>query len=138
MTAATERLCYTVLALPFDEQRALLKVLGDTVRRKEAEMHEERMRPGGRTDELLAAAAEAVGVPITRRSQREEQVLGRMFVLDQLVSEGYTLTRASALIGKDHSSGTHLRQRMAFMRKHPAAFSYEMALYDKFQRLIKK
>ena len=137
MTPAVQRIGYAFTALTVAEMRALEATLTGLIREKEAALAEEAMHPGGRADELLAAASKAVGVPVVRRSRREEQVLGRMFVPHQLVREGYTTIRAAALVGKDHATGTYLRKRMDFMLRHRAAFADEMAKYDEFKKLIK-
>lgn len=136
MTGQAQRIREAADRLPLDDRRELLRTLTESVTREEAEVADAELHPAGRAGELIAAAGQAVGRPIGRRSRTEDQVTGRMFVLDQLVSEGYTLTRASALLGKDHATGTHLRKRMAFMKAHRNAFPREMEMYDKFQALI--
>lgn len=103
-----------------------------------ASMVEEPEVGQGRFSVLYRAATDMVGKGILSSSRRRELVVGRMMIVYQMRTEGYTLKAIGRYLIRHHASVYQLQQRMEDVLKYPKQFSTEIMMWNEFQEKIKE
>ena len=103
-----------------------------------ASMVEEPEVGQGRFSVLYRAATDMVGKGILSSSRRRELVVGRMMIVYQMRTEGYTLKAIGRYLIRHHASVYQLQQRMEDVLKYPKIFSDEIRMSNEFQEKIKE
>lgn len=92
----------------------------------------------GRFSVLYRAATDMVGKGILSSSRRRELVVGRMMIVYQMRTEGYTLKAIGRYLIRHHASVYQLQLRMEDVLKYPKIFSDEIRMWKEFQEKIKE
>lgn len=103
-----------------------------------ASMVEEPEVGQGRFSVLYRAATDMVGKGILSSSRLRELVVGRMMIVYQMRTEGYTLKAIGRYMIRHHASVYQLQKRMEDVLKYPKIFSDEIRMWNEFQEKIKE
>lgn len=103
-----------------------------------ASMVEEPEVGQGRFSVLYRAATDMVGKGILSSSRLRELVVGRMMIVYQMRTEGYTLKAIGRYMIRHHASVYQLQKRMEDVLKYPKIFSDEIMMWNEFQEKIKE
>lgn len=103
-----------------------------------ASMVEEPEVGKGRFSVLYRAATDMVGKGILSSSRLREKVVGRMMIVYQMRTEGYTLKAIGRYLIRHHASVYQLQLRMEDVLKYPKIFSDEIRMWNEFQEKIKE
>ena len=139
----TKQMIEDITQLPIDLQENILRCVAFNIHnelRKEVDRHRSfRVNtpvPEGRMEELLKAAAKAIGVPLILSNRRRENVLGRMFVYAQLFREGYARDNIALAADRPVATVKYLLLQFDNMLKFRSANMRELGMWTKFQELI--
>ena len=86
---------------------------------------------------VLACAELACGQPLTDTRERGNTII-RQFVAYRLHNEGYSYSEIGKVMNRDHSTITHLANRMRDMLSVPYAYRTEVSQFKEFDKLIGK
>ena len=103
-----------------------------------ASMVEEPEVGQGRFSVLYKAATDLVGKGILSSSRLRELVIGRMMIVYQLRTEGYSLKAIGRYLIRHQASVYQLQKRMEDVLKYPKIFSDEIRMWNEFQEKIKE
>ena len=103
-----------------------------------ASMVEEPEVGQGRFSVLYRAATDIVGKGILSSSRLREKVVGRMMIVYQMRTEGYSLKAIGRYLIRHHASVYQLQKRMEDVLKYPKIFSDEIRMWNEFQENIKE
>lgn len=92
----------------------------------------------GRFSVLYKAATDIVGKGILSSSRLREKVVGRMMIVYQLRTEGYSLKAIGRYLVRHHASVYQLQRKMEDVLKYPKMFSDETRMWKEFQEKIKE
>ena len=101
-------------------------------------MEEDPQTGQGRFSVLYKAAIDIVGKGILSSSRLREKVIGRMMIVYQLRTEGYSLKAIGRYLIRHHASVYQLQKRMEDVLKYPKIFSDEIRMWNEFQEKIKE
>lgn len=139
----TKQMIEDITRLPIDLQENILRCVAFNIHnelRKEVDWYRSfRVNtpvPEGRMEELLKAAAKAIGVPLILSNRRRENVLGRMFVYAQLFREGYARDNIALAADKPVATVKYLLLQFDNILKFRSANMRELGMWTKFQELI--
>lgn len=127
----TENLLQQCLALPLIERKKLVNELEKSMIDK-IKIAERRFRI------LLRAATELIGKGIMTPCRNREVVIGRMMIVHQLRTEGFSFPVISKLMTRAHSTVFHLEMKMQDVTEFPYIYRDESFYWEKFQNLIKE
>lgn len=85
---------------------------------------------------LLGVMSEIMGDEISYVSRTPMHVWARTMVAYQMIQEGYSTTEIGHQMSKDHSSITHLKDKMEDALDLPYAYKDILEIWDKFQKQI--
>lgn len=86
---------------------------------------------------LLGEMAQILGVTtISYVSRIPEQVWARTMVVYQMIKEGYSTSEIGHQMMKDHSSVTHMKNKMQDALDLPQAYKDVLQIWNKFQKQI--
>lgn len=103
-----------------------------------ASMVEEPEVGQGRFSVLYKAATDIVGKGILSSSRLREKVVGRMMIVYQMRTEGYSLMEIGRHLVRHHASVYQLQRKMEDVLKYPKMFSDETRMWNEFQEKIKE
>lgn len=103
-----------------------------------ASMVEEPEVGQGRFSVLYKAATDIVGKGILSSSRLREKVVGRMMIVYQMRTEGYSLMGIGRHLVRHHASVYQLQRKMEDVLKYPKIFSDETRMWNEFQEKIKE
>lgn len=103
-----------------------------------ASMVEEPEVGQGRFSVLYKAATDIVGKGILSSSRLREKVVGRMMIVYQMRTEGYSLMEIGRHLVRHHASVYQLQRKMEDVLKYPKIFSDETRMWNEFQEKIKE
>lgn len=103
-----------------------------------ASMVEEPQTGQGRFSVLYKAATDIVGKGILSSSRLRELVIGRMMIVYQLRTEGYSLKAIGRYLVRHHASVYQLQRKMEDVLKYPKVFPDEIRMWKEFQEKIKE
>jgi hypothetical protein len=103
-----------------------------------ASMVEEPEVGQGRFAVLYKAATDIVGKGILSSSRLREKVVGRMMIVYQMRTEGYSLMEIGRHLVRHHASVYQLQRKMEDVLKYPKMFSDETRMWNEFQEKIKE
>lgn len=89
-----------------------------------------------RGDILLEMMGEILGEPVDLKSRDARFVWARTMVTYQLLQEGFSITEAGRMIGKDHSTVINMRMRMQDALDLPQAYKDIINIWKQFQNKI--
>jgi hypothetical protein len=101
-------------------------------------MEEDPQTGQGRFSVLYRAATDIVGKGILSSSRLREKVIGRMMIVYQLRTEGYSLKAIGRYLVRHHASVYQLQRKMEDVLKYPKMFSEETRMWKEFQEKIKE
>ena len=101
-------------------------------------MEEDPQTGQGRFSVLYRAATDMVGKGILSSSRLREKVIGRMMIVYQLRTEGYSLKAIGRYLVRHHASVYQLQRKMEDVLKYPKMFSEETRRWKEFQEKIKE
>ena len=84
---------------------------------------------------VLKAAEQATSWMLTDSRERENTLI-RSFVAYKLREEGYSYADIGKMMKRDHSTITHLANRMRDMLSLPNAYKWEVQQFERFGRLL--
>lgn len=84
---------------------------------------------------VLKAAEQATSWMLTDSRERENTLI-RCIVAYKLREEGYSYADIGKMMKRDHSTITHLANRMRDMLSLPNAYKWEVQQYKKFEELL--
>ena len=87
---------------------------------------------------LLRAATELIGKGIMTSCRNRMVVIGRMMIVHQLRTEGFSFPVISKLMTRAHSTVFHLEMKMQDVTEFPYIYRDESFSWEKFQNLIKE
>lgn len=90
-----------------------------------------------RFPKVLQAAEQATSRMLTDSRERENTLI-RSFVAYKLHNEGYSYSEIGKVMNRDHSTITHLANRMRDMLSVPYAYRTEVSQFKEFDKLIGK
>ena len=102
-----------------------------------ASMVEEPETGKGRFSVLYQAATDIVGKGILTSSRLREAVIGRMMIVYQMRTEGYSLEAIGRYLIRHHTSVYQLQRKMEDVLKYPKMFADENRMWNEFQEKIK-
>lgn len=85
---------------------------------------------------MREVASRIVGVDNTNESRNRGSVLARSMVAFQLKCDGMNLTNIGKLMGKDHSTVSHMINKMIDIFAYPNLFYRENAYWNQFKNII--
>lgn len=101
-------------------------------------MEEDPQTGQGRFSVLYKAATDIVGKGILSSSRKREAVIGRMMIVYQMRTEGYSLEAIGRYLIRHHTSVYQLQRKMEDVLKYPKMYSDENRMWDEFQEKIKE
>lgn len=101
-------------------------------------MVEEPQTGQSRFSVLYKAATDIVGKGILSSSRLRELVIGRMMIVYQLRTEGYSLKTIGRYLVRHHASVYQLQRKMEDVLKYPKMFADETRMWNEFQEKIKE
>ena len=101
-------------------------------------MEEDPQTGQGRFSVLYKAATDIVGKGILSSSRLRGKVVGRMMIVYQMRTEGYSLKSIGRYLIRHHASVYQLQKRMEDVLKYPKIFSDEIRMWNEFQEKIKE
>ena len=101
-------------------------------------MEEDPQTGQGRFSVLYRAATDIVGKGILSSSRLRGKVVGRMMIVYQMRTEGYSLKAIGRYLIRHHASVYQLQKRMEDVLKYPKIFSDEIRMWNEFQEKIKE
>lgn len=101
-------------------------------------MEEDPQTGQGRFSVLYKASTDIVGKGILSSSRLREKVVGRMMIVYQMRTEGYSLKAIGRYLIRHHASVYQLQKRMEDVLKYPKIFSDEIRMWNEFQEKIKE
>lgn len=101
-------------------------------------MEEDPQTGQGRFSVLYKAATDIVGKGILSLSRLRGKVVGRMMIVYQMRTEGYSLKAIGRYLIRHHASVYQLQKRMEDVLKYPKIFSDEIRMWNEFQEKIKE
>lgn len=84
---------------------------------------------------VLEAAEQATSWMLTDSRERENTLI-RSFVSYRLREEGYSYSDIGKMMKRDHSTITHLANRMRDMLSLPNAYKWEVQQFKRFEELL--
>lgn len=84
---------------------------------------------------VLKAAEQATSWMLTDSRERENTLI-RSFVAYKLREEGYSYADIGKMMKRDHSTITHLANRMRDMLSLPNAYKWEVQQYKRFEEML--
>ena len=84
---------------------------------------------------VLKAAEQATSWMLTDSRERENTLI-RSFVAYKLREEGYSYSDIGKMMKRDHSTITHLANRMRDMLSLPNAYKWEVQQYKRFEEML--
>lgn len=84
---------------------------------------------------VLKAAEQATSWMLTESRERENTLI-RSFVAYKLREEGYSYADIGKMMKRDHSTITHLANRMRDMLSLPNAYKWEVQQYKRFEEML--
>ncbi len=85
---------------------------------------------------VLQAAEQATSWILTDSRERENTII-RSFVSYHLHEEGYSYSEIGKMMKRDHSTITHLANRMRDMLSLPNAYKWEVQQFRRFEEMLK-
>lgn len=85
---------------------------------------------------ILSYAELACGQKLIDTRERENSLI-RCFVSYKMHNIGYSYSEIGKMMKRDHSTITHLANRMRDMLSVPYAYRAEIVMYEKFERMCK-
>lgn len=85
---------------------------------------------------ILSCAELACGQKLADTRERENSLI-RCFVAYKLHNSGYSYSEIGKMMKRDHSTITHLANRMRDMLSVPYAYRVEIRMYEEFERNCK-
>lgn len=101
-------------------------------------MEEDPQTGQGRFSVLYRAATDIVGKGILSSSRLRGKVVGRMMIVYQMRTEGYSLKSIGRYLIRHHASVYQLQKRMEDVLKYPKIFPDEIRMWNEFQEKIKE
>lgn len=101
-------------------------------------MEEDPQTGQGRFSVLYRAATDIVGKGILSSSRLRGKVVGRMMIVYQMRTEGYSLKAIGRYLIRHHASVYQLQKRMEDVLKYPKIFPDEIRMWNEFQEKIKE
>ena len=101
-------------------------------------MEEDPQTGQGRFSVLYKAATDIVGKGILSSSRLRGKVVGRMMIVYQMRTEGYSLKAIGRYLVRHHASVYQLQRKMEDVLKYPKMFSEETRMWKEFQEKIKE
>lgn len=121
------------LGLPYKDRINLCAALQESIKQ---ERREGRNPNPSRGEILLDYLAEILGEPIPVKTRESRFVWARAMVAYQLTQEGFTTGEAGRMIGKDHSTIIHLRNKMKDALEYAYAFQDIIDIWKQFQNKL--
>lgn len=90
-----------------------------------------------KAERYCAVMQETTGVDPLESSRRRPVVTARMMVAYALLQDGYTLNATGTILGMDHATISHYKDRMGDVLKAPG-YEAERAIWNKFKKTIWK
>lgn len=84
---------------------------------------------------VLKAAEQATSWMLTDSRERENTLI-RSFVAYKLREEGYSYADIGKMMKRDHSTITHLANRMRDMLSVPSAYKWEVQQFKRFEEML--
>lgn len=84
---------------------------------------------------VLQAAEQATSWMLTDSRERENTLI-RSFVAYKLHKDGYSYAEIGKIMKRDHSTITHLANRMRDMLSLPNAYKWEVQQYKRFEEML--
>lgn len=103
-----------------------------------ASMETEPENDGSRFFLLYKAACDIFGKGIVSSSKLRELVVGRMMIVYQMRTEGFSLQCIGRHLVRHHAAVYHLQKQMENVFKFPHFYPKEIELWDRFQKNIKE
>ena len=88
-----------------------------------------------RYPDVLKAAEQATSWMLTDSRERENTLI-RSFVAYKLREEGYLYSDIGKMLRRDHSTITHLANRMRDMLSLPNAYKWEVQQFKRFEEML--
>ena len=88
-----------------------------------------------KAERYCAAMQETAGVDPLESSRRRPVVMARMMVANALLLDGYSLHAVGTILGMDHSTISHYKDRMGDVLKAPG-YEAERSVWEQFKKKI--
>lgn len=121
------------LGLPYKDRINLCAALQESIKH---ERREGRNPNPSRGEILLGYMAEILGEPIPVKSRESRFVWARTMVAYQLTQEGFTTGEAGRMLGRDHSTIIHLRNKMQDALDYAYAYRDIVDIWKQFQNKL--
>lgn len=118
-------------SLSIEEMCLLSKALHDTMLEKSGIEDVDVLNEIG--NKYVKAMNRIIGRNILDNRRDATLVWGRAFVIWQLFKDGFTEMQIGAMMGKDHSTIHHVKEKVKTAMKYPAAYRQEMKMWTDFQ-----
>jgi len=122
------------LGLPYRDRINLCNQLRDSIL---LERSEKRHAEKTRADILLGYIGEVIGEPVPVNCRVAKYVWARAMVAYQLSKEGFSTIESGLMMGKNHATIIHLRNKMQDAFDYPHAYMDIIELWQKFQNKLK-
>lgn len=124
------------LRLSYLDRLNLCESLKNSILRERNERRMGRDTDLSRGGVLLGYMTEILGEPIPVKSRESRHVWARAMVVYQLTEEGFTTGETGGMVGKNHSTITHLKHKMRDALDYPFAYRDIIHIWKQFQNRL--